>query len=82
MHSDYTMLMSLLSDDEAHRMSCSACAITCAPAPFWRRYLGAWRQVVHRRFDAAPLLTPSPAFTAAVMAGSKLRRSSGGASVG
>jgi hypothetical protein len=67
MHSDYTMLMSVALDDEAtpeelqrlreHVRTCAGCAGT------WERW-----QVVDRRFDAAPLMTPAPNFADAVMA--------------
>ena len=67
MHSDYTMLMSVALDDEAtpdelqrlreHVRTCAACA------GIWERW-----QVVDRRFDAAPLMTPAPNFADAVMA--------------
>ena len=67
MHSDYTMLMSVALDDEAtpdelqrlreHVHTCAACA------GIWERW-----QIVDRRFDAAPLVTPAPNFADAVMA--------------
>lgn len=67
MHSDYTLLMSMALDDEAtpdevqrlreHVRTCAACA------GIWERW-----QVVDRRFDAAPLVTPPATFTDAVMA--------------
>ncbi len=67
MHSDYTLLMSVALDDEAtpdelqllreHVRTCAACA------GIWERW-----QVVDRRFDAAPLMTPAPTFTETVMA--------------
>ena len=67
MHSDYTLLMSVALDDEAtpdelHRLrehvrTCAACA------GIWERW-----QVVDRRFDAAPLVTPAPSFADTVMA--------------
>jgi predicted anti-sigma-YlaC factor YlaD len=67
MHSDYTMLMSVALDDEAtpdelqrlreHVRTCAACA------GIWERW-----QVVDRRFDAAPLMTPAPNFADAVVA--------------
>ena len=67
MHSDYTMLMSVALDDEAtpdelqrlreHVRTCAACA------GIWERW-----QVVDRRFDAAPLMTPAPNFADTVMA--------------
>jgi predicted anti-sigma-YlaC factor YlaD len=67
MHSDYTMLMSAALDDEAtpdelqrlreHVRTCATCA------GIWERW-----QVVDRRFDAAPFMTPAPTFTETVMA--------------
>jgi predicted anti-sigma-YlaC factor YlaD len=61
------MLMSVALDDEAtpgelqrlreHVRTCAACA------GIWERW-----QVVDRRFDAAPLVTPAPNFADAVMA--------------
>jgi predicted anti-sigma-YlaC factor YlaD len=67
MHSDYTMLMSVVLDDAAapdelqrlheHVRTCAACA------GIWERL-----QAVDRRFDAAPLVTPAPNFADTVMA--------------
>jgi len=67
MHSDYTILMSVALDDEAtpdelrrlreHMRTCAACA------GIWERW-----QVVDRRFDAAPVMAPTPDFADAVMA--------------
>ena len=67
MHADYTLLMSMALDDEAtpaemqrlkdHLRACAACANV------WERW-----QVVDRRLEAAPLVSPSPTFTDNVMA--------------
>jgi predicted anti-sigma-YlaC factor YlaD len=67
MHSDYTMLMSVALDGEAtpdelerlreHVRTCAGCA------GIWERW-----QVVDRRFDAAPPMTPAFNFADAVIA--------------
>jgi predicted anti-sigma-YlaC factor YlaD len=67
MHTEYTMLMSVALDDETtpaeqqrlrdHLRTCTACS------GVWERW-----QAVDRRFDAAPLITPSATFADTVMA--------------